>query len=282
MDRSERLGLGLAVVGHLALFGLLSVGFLATPHPMKFESAPIEVSLSDKVGLTSAAPEPTPEPPAERKGEEPGPIEPDSQPLSEAPPEPKVAPQPEPPKPVPAPAPKPEPKPKPKPAEPKADTKADKAKPEKPAAPAPSKTETARKARPTGRLSGILNGLSDSPSSSTSTKPPAATAGPAVQSALVAEIRRQLKPHWRSPTGADVELLRTTVEVQLNKDGSLASEPRVVGQTGVNASNRPQAELHKERALNAVRLAAPFKNLPAEYYGAWQKFTTVFDKRLSS
>jgi outer membrane biosynthesis protein TonB len=264
MDRSEAAGVSVAVLGHLALFGLLSVGFLATPNPMKFESAPIEVSLSDDVGLVSAAPDPTTEAPAERLGEEPGPIEPDAAPLSEAPPEPAVAPKPTPPKPAPA--------PEAKPAEP--------TKVEKSAAPAPSKALAAKPVRPTGRLTGILNGLTDTPSDSKSTRPPAATAGPAVQSALAAEIRRQLKPHWRSPTGADVELLRTVVEVRLNRDGSLAAEPRVTAQTGVNASNRVQADLHKERAIKAVTLAAPFRNLPPEFYDAWKQFPATFDRRL--
>ena len=36
MDRAEKVGLGVAVVGHVVLFGLLSVGFLATPNPEKF------------------------------------------------------------------------------------------------------------------------------------------------------------------------------------------------------------------------------------------------------
>ena len=81
------------------------------------------------------------------------------------------------------------------------------------------------------------------------------------------------------PTGADVELLVTTVEVQLARDGSIVGQPEVVSQTGVNASNRAQAGPHRENALRAVRLAAPFK-LPAEYYDAWKVIRPKFDRRL--
>ena len=37
MDRSEKIGLGVAIAGHAVLFGLLSVGFLATPNPAKVD-----------------------------------------------------------------------------------------------------------------------------------------------------------------------------------------------------------------------------------------------------
>jgi hypothetical protein len=58
------------------------------------------------------------------------------------------------------------------------------------------------------------------------------------------------------------------VQVSLNRDGTLAGEPRVT-QTGITDSNRGQAALHRERAIRAVKLAAPFK-LPAQYYDAWK------------
>ena len=42
MDRAEKLGLGAATAGHVVLFGLLSVGFLATPNPLKIERNPVD------------------------------------------------------------------------------------------------------------------------------------------------------------------------------------------------------------------------------------------------
>ena len=101
MDRAEQTGLGVAIVGHVVLFGLLSVGFLATPNPLDLKQHPIEVTLSDEVGLESQAPVASHEEPAPKLAEEEGPVEPTPPP----PPEPVPAPQPVP-KPVPTPAPK--------------------------------------------------------------------------------------------------------------------------------------------------------------------------------
>ena len=254
MDRGEGFGLTLAVAGHVALFALLSASFLANSDTPKIESAPIEVALVDDVGLESTSPTPTTEEPAAKLSPVEAPIEPESappEPAPEAPPEPK--PQPAPPKPAPAPAAKPVPKP---PAKPSA------------AAPAPAKPATPRNTAPTGRLDGIVAGLTDKPSTSKSTTPPAAAIGPQVKSALAAEILRQIKPRWSPPSGADSDKLRTTVQVRLNEDGSIAGEPRFT-QTGVTDGNRAQAALHRERAIRAVKLAAPFK-LPAQFYEAWK------------
>lgn len=91
-------------------------------------------------------------------------------------------------------------------------------------------------------------------------------------------MARQIKPHWSAPQGVDVELLVTNISWDLNPDGSLKGVPRLVSQTGVNDSNRPQAKLHAERAIRAIQLAAPF-NLPAEYYDVWKSPRNVrFDR----
>jgi outer membrane biosynthesis protein TonB len=100
-----------------------------------------------------------------------------------------------------------------------------------------------------------------------------------VQASLGAEVRRQLKPHWKAPTGADAEQLRTEVVISLGQDGRV-TDVRVVGTTGQTASNRPQVPLHQEHAVRAVRLASPFR-LPAQYYEAWKQLRVTFDKRLS-
>ncbi|HYJ81232.1 MAG TPA: TonB C-terminal domain-containing protein, partial [Allosphingosinicella sp.] len=116
-------------------------------------------------------------------------------------------------------------------------------------------------------------------SPSQSTAAPAAAAGPQVQASLGAEVRRQLKPHWKAPTGADSERLRTEVVISLAPDGRV-TDIRIVGTTGQTASNRPQVPLHREQAERAVRLASPFR-LPAQYYEAWKSLRVTFDKRLS-
>ena len=94
-------------------------------------------------------------------------------------------------------------------------------------------------------------------------------------------ISRQIKPHWTSPSGVDADQLVTILAFRLNPDGSLNGRPRVVSQSGVNASNAPQKDLHAERAVRAVQLAAPF-NLPDQYYNAWKSINGArFDRNLS-
>ena len=66
----------------------------------------------------------------------------------------------------------------------------------------------------------------------------------------------------------------------LNPDGSLAGRPQLVGQRGVNDTNKAQAGRHGEQAIRAVQLAAPF-NLPGEYYAAWNTVALDFDWKLS-
>lgn len=267
IDRREGVGVGVAVIGHAALFALLSLTIMPKVDPLDIKPTPIEVSLTDEAGLVSEAPVIETEAPAERLAEVPAPPEPNSPPpVPETQPEPVAKPDPTPPKAAPAPAPKPQPK-----------AEAKKSNP----APAKAQQKTERQAvRPTGRLTGITDGLTDQASKGKATTPQAAQMGPEVRSSIFGLIRRQVKPHWRAPTGADVNLLATIVEVRLNRDGSLAGQPRVVQQNGQTASNRPQQELHKERALAAIRLAAPFRGLPEEYYDGWKAFRLSFDRRL--
>lgn len=243
MDRAERTGFGVAVVAHAALFVALSLNLLKPPALPVIETDPIEVSLVDRVALESSAPDPSP-------AAAPAPAE-SSQP------EPEELTPPPPPPPTPQPVAKPEP-----------------AKPSKP------KPATSQPQRRPGLSRDLVSGLSDAQTPSTSTGTPAKAVSAAVASSIGAEIRRQLKPHWKSPTGADVELLRTTLIVRLKRDGSIDGTLALDTQTGANESNRSQARLHIDQAIRAVRLAAPFK-LPAEYYDAWKVIRPTFDKRLS-
>lgn len=289
MERTEKIGLGIATAAHVLLFGVLSTGFLSTPNPLKLNSPPIDVSIVDEVALKSAAPKVSFEPPPPSQAPEKGPTdEGRAEPVPAPEPEPIVAPAP--PKAAPA-KPKaisPAPQPKPAPRTPAAAAKPaparekPKATPEKPAAKAgKGKTE-----RPKGSLLGpdFLKGISEqAPAKPKSNATPAAAIGPAQKAALDAEIRRQIKPYWKAPTGADAEQLRTIVAVKLNRDGSISGTPQVKETTGQTASNRSQVTLHQEQAIKAVRLAAPFK-LPAEFYegsSGWNSLEINFDKRLS-
>lgn len=318
MERTEKIGLGIATAGHVLLFGVLSAGFLSTPNPLKLNSPPMDVSLVDEIALRSTAPQVSREPPPPSQAPELGPTEePAPSPASE--PLPAPAPPP-PPAPVPKPAPKPEPasrpveraKPKPAPTAKPAERKPQPAKPAPPAArakPAPAKEKpkaAAQKpaakpapAKPAAKPAATGNGKaqtargsrlgpdflkgieSEAPARVPVPAAPAATSvGPRQKAALDAEIRRQLKPFWKAPTGADAEQLRTTVEFELTPSGALAGTPEVVGTTGITASNRAQVKLHQELAVKAVRLAAPFK-LPPDLHEVWKSLRIAFDKRLS-
>ena len=249
MDRAEQTGLGVAVVAHAMLFAALSLNLLKPPELPKYDAEPIEVSLVDTVALESAAPEPSPAPAPAPALAEPTPVAP-------------------------------QPAPAPITLQPKDATRpvAKVSSPPKQAPKAePAKAKPAQPSRRPGLSRDLVSGLSDAPAGAGT---PAKTIGPAVASSIGAEIRRQLKPHWKSPTGADVELLRTTLIVHLKRDGSIDGAPTLDSQTGVNDSNRIQAKLHADQAIRAVRLASPFQ-LPAEYYDAWKVIRPTFDKRLS-
>lgn len=279
IDRAEATGLGVATAGHLALLAALTFGLATTQMPVS-KSKPIEVSFVEEIALESTAPGPSAAAPAPLLAPEAGPPEP----AMPAPPQIEPVPQPQPavrgPTPAPAPAPTPKPlpravQPKPSPAPPRPAPKAAQPK----ASPAPKTASKPTVSRPTGRLSGLLTGVSDRNSDSRATAPPAAAAGPAVQASLGAEVRRQLKPHWKAPTGADSEQLRTEVVISLARDGRV-TDIRIAGTSGQTASNRPQVPLHREQAERAVRLASPLR-LPAQYYEAWKSLRVTFDKRLS-
>ncbi|HEX8263007.1 MAG TPA: TonB C-terminal domain-containing protein [Allosphingosinicella sp.] len=259
MDRAEAAGLGVATLGHAALLAALTYGFAASRLPVP-KSDPIEVSFVDEVGLESRSPTPSAAEPAPL----PGPPDAAPQPAMPAPPRlPEV------------PAARPEPRLPPPGLAPAAKARPSPAPPKAPAIPARPASR-----RDAGGLSSVVAGLSDRANPSQSATPPAAAAGAAAQASLRAEVRRQLKPHWKAPTGADAEQLRTELSISLARDGRV-TRVEVIRTTGQTASNRPQVKLHQERAMRAVQLASPF-NLPAEYYEAWKELSPIgFDKRLS-
>lgn len=279
----ETVGLGLALAAHVALFA-----FLALHEPSR-EPVPMpermEVSLAEDVSLTSTAPDAVQEAQASVAPElAPVPAPPQPEPAPE-PVRERARPEPEPqPRPTARPSPRPSPRavqtPRPQPtARPSPRASSTPApRPTSRATPAPSPSPSARAGG--SRLgSDFLAGAGGS-AQSDSRGTPAAAFGPAEQAALSQAINRQLKPHWSAPSGVDSELLVTVLSWELNPDGSLKGRPQVVSQSGINDSNRPQAELHAERAIRAVQLAAPF-NLPEEFYDKWRRIRSWrFDRRL--
>ena len=245
----ERLGLGVAVAAHVALFAALL--WHANREPAQVPPADrMSVSLAEDVSLESTAPDPSE--------------------ASQAAVAPTLAPLPEP-------APAPEPVVERRPTRPAERTIA-RPTPSPTSARRPAPRETARPAGGSRLGDDFLRGVSDGDRANSGT--PAAVAGPAVQASIASAMIRQIKPHWSAPQGADAELLVTILDWDLNPDGSLKGRPRLVRQLGINDSNRPQAPLHAERAIRAVQLAAPFR-LPDEYYSAWKSLRGIrFDRNL--
>jgi len=309
MERAEKIGLGVATAGHVLLFGLLSVGFLATPNPLKLNSPPMDVSLVDEAALKSVAPQVSIQPPPPSVAPEEGPTEdaapapvPEPAPAPEpepvpAPPPPKPAPpkpvaKPAPAKPTPAPPKKDVPKaaPKPKPAPEKPAQKPAPQKPRPAAAPAtpakasqkpapsakanapPRASGQGKAEKPKGSLLGkdFLKGIdTESDAPRKPAPPPAATMGPAQKAALDRLISDQIYRHLKLPSGADVEQLVAFLEVKLDRNGRVIGRPEVLDVQGQTDSNRPQVSIYKERAVQAVLQASPFQGLPAEYYDQW-------------
>jgi len=251
LSREERIGLGIAAAAHVALVAALVWQVRDDPTALPIPER-MTVSLADEVSLTSTAPDPSAEPQASIA------------PVLSPEPEPVVEPQPvrevvrEQPRPIPRPTARATQRPTP--------------------TPTPRATPT-RSAGGTRLGDDFLRGVGGSERSD-ARGTPAATFGAAEQASLQQAINRQLKPHWSAPQGVDAEQLVTVLAWELNPDGSLKGTPRVVSQSGVTDSNRPQQQLHAERAIRAVQLAAPF-DLPEQFYDKWKRITSWrFDRRL--
>nr|WP_281501131.1 energy transducer TonB [Erythrobacter sp. F6033] len=119
-----------------------------------------------------------------------------------------------------------------------------------------------------------------SSTTTTETRAPAATFGRKERADLASAISRQLKRRWDAPNGIEVEKLVSIVRWNLNKDGSIRGTPTCkTVPSSITPSNRPQAGLHCDRAIRAVRRAAPF-NLPEQFYSRWDDLEWQFDRRL--
>lgn len=248
LSREERIGLGVAAIAHVALVAALVLQVRDEPTPLPIPER-MTVSLADEVSLESTAPDPSADTQAAVApvlAPEPAPapvVQPTRPPVT---------------RPTAAPTAKPSPRPTARPT------------------PAPSQPRAGGGSR---IGSDFLQGAAGSERNS-ARGTPASKFGPAEAASLIQAISRQIKPHWSAPQGVDAEKLVTVLSFELNQDGSLKGTPRVVSQSGINDSNRPQASLHAERAIRAVQLAAPFE-LPDEFYDKWKRVSQLrFDRRL--
>ena len=266
LTKEEGWGLAISIAGHATLLAVL----LLRPASDNVVIPPerVEVTISEEVGLKSVSPEPSAK------------AAPDEAPdIGEAAPAPEPAPVPAPALLPPQPAarviepPRPRQIAKPVPAASKPASKA-------PSAAAPNKSASLSKKPGGTRFAEAFRQGTPGATNASGSGAPAATIGPQIKASLGQAIRRQLKPRWSAPQGAEAELLVTKVRFRLNRDGSLAGEPQVVNTLGQTEANRAQVARHQEQAVRAVKLAEPFI-LPVEFYSGWQTVITNFDKGLS-
>lgn len=286
-ERNDRLwiAVGVSVLAHLVLFTILSLLPSSPPPP---PVVPMDVTIADDVGLKAGAPNTTVDPaeskapdignpedsappaPAEEKAE---PAPPKPQPEAAPPPKPAPVAKPEPKKPAP-PAPKPAPKAQPKPVV---------AAPAKPVVkPGKGTGSTANavksKARGLNFGSDYFKGASSKPSPATGTAPKSATMSQQAAMDIGQKIKQQVQPcaNRQVNPGPGAERIRVTIRLKINRDGTLASRPVIVGHDGVDDDNRRYQRQVDDRAIATFMGCQPLRGLPSELYdvpNGWSDFS---------
>jgi colicin import membrane protein len=87
-------------------------------------------------------------------------------------------------------------------------------------------------------------------------------------------LRAQIQRCWSPPVGARAaQELIITVQLDLNQDGTLVGEPKLV-----NRGTNPFFQVAAESALRAIRRCAPYR-LPIAKYDVWRSVEVTFDPR---
>lgn len=87
-------------------------------------------------------------------------------------------------------------------------------------------------------------------------------------------LQQQIERCYSAPPGAAQGVVLPMLDIRLNQDGSLTTEPRIM-RGGANAVDRSIAEA----ALRAVRRCAPYK-IPSQYvpyYNDWKAINAEFE-----
>jgi len=272
-----RFGVFASLLFHLAVVG---VAFISLPAGWRPDVAPepyipLELIAEADLDLTTSVPAAHPEPEPEIEEPEPElpapeieepPVlteEPDPEPVVEEP-----EPEPEPLAPEPDPDPEP-PKQAPVVKPPKPENKdldldalsalVDKAKEEEQPAPQKAPSETAEAA---DRARAAIG------------------AGDRLTASDEAKMRAAVERCWNASAiiGApEPEKLVVVVDFELNRDGSLASAPRVANAMQINLSGNRFWRVAEQTALRAVVACAPYDFLPQERYQTWKEFKLNFD-----
>ncbi len=264
LNSEEKIGLGVAALGHVALALVLMMTKQPAPLP------PVErvsVTLSDEVGAVSTSPDPTANP-APDKGPQLGEPAPEAAPEPEPVPAPKASA-------APAPAPRPTTAPPQKVPPRQAQTPPSKwpfSPPGKtPPTPNPQKGKTPPTARTGASVLDPNYGKGIDGGSGKDKTPPASRASAQVVASWDSSIKAKVLAKMRGcpVSGLDAGSLRATVNFSLTRTGGIeAIEDFNVG--GITDANRTQARPFKDCIARAIRLAAPFTGMPAEFYDQWK------------
>jgi len=307
-----RTGLTISSVAHASVLLWAVLTFSANPlQSAPSDSVPVDIISTTEFtqmtqGSKTAKKQDTPKPLVEKQGEKkptPEPVQKVTEkkeieatkneptpPVEQ--PENKPEPKPEPPKPQP----KAEAKPEPKKPEPKTDPIAEalkkddsKKKDEKKQAeakpvPTPPKKPEPPKPQPKfdpSKISALLDKRDPQRQAATgetinrtaSLGTPTGSAATLSQSDIDA-LRAQIQACWNPPPGAlEARELIVDVRLQLNRDGSVSSEPQVM-----NRGNHPQFQVAAEAARRAIKRCAPYK-MPIAKYDLWSDVEVRFDPR---
>ncbi len=281
-----RFGVIASVLFHLAIVGvgLLAPSFInlpdVTPEPYIPLELIAEAELDLKTSVRAAAPKPVaeeqpqPDLPEPEVEETPAPVEEKRAPVEELPVEPEPAPV------VQEPEPKAEPiKPEPK--------KADPPKPAPVKKPEPKNDELDLDA-----LSQLIDKEREKEQPKTPSRTPSQTtdeadrarqavgAGDRLTASDEAKMRAAIQRCWNTSSiiGApEPENLVVVIEFELNRDGSLASQPRVANELQINLSGNQFWRVAQREAMSAVVKCAPYTFLPLERYDSWKEFRFNFD-----
>ena len=281
-----RFGLFASLLLHACIIG---AAFLSLPDSWRTKLiedpvVPIELiaeaELAERTSVPAAAPKPKPEAkpepdlPAPEKIETPKPepkAEPEPAPAPEPPPAKEPEPEPAPAEPEPKPEPKPEPpkpKPKPKP-EPKNDDLDLDA--------LSALVDKARDNQPTSS-----GGASD-PALEADTARAAIGAGDRLTASEIDKMRAAVARCWNASAiiGApEPEKLVVVLDIDLNRDGSLKGQPRVVNAMQINMSGNRFWKVAEQNAVRAVSACQPYDFFDQSRYQEWNAFTLNFDPSL--
>ncbi len=266
-----RFGVLASILLHACAVGL---AFISLPEFLrtKIVESPVipvelirEAELAEKTSVPAAAPKPKPK--KEEPPDLPKPKVEEPKPTPKAEPEPEVnAPEPKPEPVIPKPAPeKPKPKPKPKPKQEDLDLDALSALVDK-----SRKSEAASDADADAMLEAERARA-------------AIGAGDRLTASEIDKMRAAVSRCWNASAiiGApEPEKLIVELDIDLNRDGSLAGAPRVVNALEINLSGNRFWKVAEQNAIRAVQACAPYDFFDSARYQEWKAFTLNFDPSL--